>query len=135
MLSSEDDLILEMGKTYNCPVLKRPEWLATDKAMNEGVMIHTAYTYCEKLPDWLVLLQPTSPNRTAEDIDTCIERAVLDKGCVTYNEYGKLNGAVYVVNTQHFISLLCFDKTLFNQFYCMPNDRSLDVDYPADLVA
>lgn len=135
VLSSEDDQILAIGKDCGAKCIKRPDFLATDKAMNEAVMAHLAYTYCKELPDWMVLLQPTSPHRTGEDIDTCIERAQAGSGCVTYNEHGKLNGAVYVVKTELFLSLVNFDKSLFDQFLIMPQAKSLDIDYPQDFAA
>lgn len=130
-VSSEDNEILTMADKLGAVVRVRPEWLATDKAMNEGVLVHTLYTW--KWADWIVLLQPTSPQRTGKDIDDCIERAQLGQGCVSYNEHGQRNGAVYVVRSSHLISRITFDKDAFEHFLIMPNERSLDIDYPADL--
>src|SRR3990167_4833675 len=59
--------------------LSEPEFLATDSATSEAVIAYCLYQQKE-LPDYFVLLQPTSPLRTAEDIDTCIERAVKHTG-------------------------------------------------------
>lgn len=132
-VSSDDSQILDIALSHGAPVLKRPAWLADDWAMNEGVLIHTLYTY--KWADWVVLLQPTSPYRTSDDIDTCIERAQMGNGCVTFNEHGARNGAVYVTRSTFLVSRAKFAENTFDQFLIMPNARSLDIDYPADLNA
>ena len=104
----------------------RPPELCTDEATCEDVLRYHA----ERLPhDWLVLLQPTSPQRTAADIDACIERAMLGHGCIsTY--MGKTNGAVYVASAEwlaeHEFSHLGLAK------YEMPEERSLDINEPED---
>ena len=130
-VSSEDDEIIKHATNCGAKVIKRPAWLATDRAMNEGVLIHLLYTW--KWADWIVLLQPTSPQRTGADIDECIERAQMGSGCVTYNEHGKRNGAVYVTRAEHLISRAEFHREIIDQFFIMPNNRSLDVDYTVDL--
>lgn len=130
-VSSEDAEIQSHARKLGATVLERPVWLATDKAMNEGVLIHSLYTW--RWADWIVLLQPTSPQRTAEDIDTCIERAHDGDGCVTIDQYGKRNGAVYVCRSTFLIAMACYHVDAFRHFLTMPNDRSLDIDYPQDL--
>ena len=102
--------------------LDRPPELCTDEATCEDVMRHHQ---AQTPHDWIVLLQPTSPLRTAADIDACIERAQLGHGCIsTY--MGKTNGAVYVATADwlkdHDFSHLGLLK------YEMPEDRSLDID-------
>lgn len=129
-VSSDDDNILRVAEQFDAPLLKRPDWLATDKAMNEGVLVHTLYTW--KWADWIVLLQPTSPLRTAEHIDAAIERAQLGNGCVTYNEYGRRNGAVYVARSISLISYIEFKPETLDQFLEMPNECSIDIDYAVD---
>lgn len=110
-------------------LLRRPDFLATDRASTESVLAHALYA----LPDYdlAVIIQPTSPNRLALDIERCIEIAEaqdgksLLHGCVSYNEFGKRNGAVYVANVRHFLSTLSLDAA---HHYVMPNERSLDID-------
>jgi CMP-N,N'-diacetyllegionaminic acid synthase len=135
VLSTEDAHIAEHAQDCGVKVVLRPDWLAHDQAMNEGVLIHTLYTH--RWADWIVLLQPTSPQRTAEDIDTCIERAHLGNGngCITLDEYGKRNGAVYVARSEYLIASMSFAKETFHNFLTMPLERSLDVDYEQDLHA
>ncbi|MBB5149734.1 acylneuraminate cytidylyltransferase family protein [Ureibacillus thermosphaericus] len=72
ILSSDDDEIIEIAKRYGCEVpFKRPAELAKDDTPGIETVLHTI----EKCPgyDYVVLLQPTSPLRTVEDIDECIE--------------------------------------------------------------
>lgn len=131
-VSSDDDNILKLASLNDAQAIRRPQWLATDQATNEGVLIHLLYTW--KWADWVVLLQPTSPLRTSGDIDACIERAFLDYGigCVTLNEYGRRNGAVYVAKSEWLVSRAEFHRDLDRNYLVMPNSRSVDIDYPPD---
>lgn len=130
IVSSDSPKLLELARSYKCDALLRPDWLATDVAMNEGVLIHLLYTW--KWAHWVVLLQPTSPLRTGADIDLALERAVQGNGCVSYNEYGKRNGAVYVTRSTELVSRATFAVESLDQFIEMPNTRSLDIDYAID---
>ena len=129
VVSTEDDAIADHAGDH---LLRRPDFLATDRASSESVLVHALYVLLPENYDFAVLLQPTSPERIPEDIEKCIEAATrLDgyasfHGCVSYNEHGKRNGAVYVVNVKHFLSTLSFDAT---HHYMMPMERSLDIDY------
>jgi len=130
VVSTEDTNIARLSHPHE---FFRPAFLAEDRVPTEAVLVHALYG----LPgfDFAVLLQPTSPLRTTEDVDRCIEIAVRQHGksgltgCVSYNEYGKRNGAVFVVNVEHFLQFLSFDAA---HHYLMPNDRSLDINYAWD---
>lgn len=131
VVSTEDSAIaLHAGEH----LLRRPAFLAEDRVPTEAVLLHALYA--TRGFDFAVLLQPTSPFRSAEDIDRCIEIAVQQHGntgltgCVSYNEYGKRNGAVFVCHVEHFLQFLSFDAA---HHYTMPNERSLDINYPWDL--
>lgn len=102
----------------------RPPELCTDQAMNEDVL-----RYCLSLEphDWVVLLQPTSPLRTSEDIDKCIEFAQRGDACVTYRANNTKNGAVYVAK-HVWIGVNNFDFPHLRHY--MPDERSLDIDFP-----
>ena len=103
----------------------RPKELCTDDATCEDVIRwHHANEY------WCVLLQPTSPNRTTEDIDKCIEKAVANGfGAISTCHY-KTNGAVYVA-TREWLEEHDFSHTGLAK-YEMPEERSLDINYPED---
>ena len=127
VVSTEDDVIAIHAGEH---LLKRPAFLAEDRVPTEAVVVHALYA----IPgfDFAVILQPTSPLRTVEDIDRCIEIAIRNHGknhltgCVSYKEYGKRNGAVFVCHVEHFLQQLSFDAA---HHYEMPNERSLDIDY------
>jgi CMP-N-acetylneuraminic acid synthetase len=102
----------------------RPPELCADDASNEDVV---RYHLAQHPHDWVVLLQPTSPLRTIEDIDACIERAQLGAGCISVNEIGDTNGAVYVA-TANWIREHDFSHRGLMK-YRMPDERSLDIDY------
>lgn len=76
IVSTEDDEIIKFSKSKNMEVpFKRPEKLALDDSKSIDVLIH-AVNYLEKnenyVPEYVVLLQPTSPLRTGEDINNAI---------------------------------------------------------------
>lgn len=125
-VSTEDDGIKDFcAADGRYEMIERPAELATDDASNEDVLRHALALYPH---DWVVLLQPTSPLRTADDIDACIERAQMGDGCISYRRDGSKNGAVYVAKAEwiakHDFSHMGLLK------YVMPDERSLDIDYP-----
>lgn len=123
IVSSDSDEILKFAKKINSETITRPLELATDSATSESVAIH-ALSLCPA--DLLVLLQPTSPLRTAADIDTCIEAASECGRCVSVNQAtGQRNGAVYVTRQD------C-DYSSFPVARLMSEARSLDIDTEAD---
>jgi CMP-N-acetylneuraminic acid synthetase len=128
VLSTDDDEIAHMGAQECVDVIDRPAELATDDASNEDVLRHAMSLYPH---DWVVLLQPTSPLRTAEDIDACLERAQMGDGCITYSDgTWQKNGAVYVAKRE-WIERHDFHHQGLLKLY-MPAERSLDIDYPED---
>jgi CMP-N,N'-diacetyllegionaminic acid synthase len=84
ILSSDDKEIIEVAKRYGCDVpFIRPAELAKDDTPGIAVILHAV----EQVPgyDYVVLLQPTSPFRTVEDIDGCIQHCITNKAkfCVS----------------------------------------------------
>lgn len=125
LVSSEDAEIIDLAARQPVSLTLRPSELATDDASNEDVLRHSL---TREPHEWVVLLQPTSPLRTADDIDACIERAQMGDGCISYRRDGSKNGAVYVARAEWLA------KHDFNHMgllkYVMPDERSLDIDYP-----
>ncbi len=105
----------------------RPPELCTDAASCEDVLRHHL---AQRPYDWVVLLQPTSPLRTTEDIDATIERAQMGYGCISVGFDRKTNGAVYVA-TAEWIAKHDFSHQGLMK-YVMPDERGLDIDYPED---
>jgi N-acylneuraminate cytidylyltransferase len=78
ILSSDSDDIIAEALAYGCEVpFKRSASLAADDATSMDV-VRNALLQCPG-HDWVVLLQPTSPGRTAADIDgtiaVCVEKS------------------------------------------------------------
>lgn len=155
VVSSDDDEILDCAVKYDCKVIKRPPRLAQDDTPSLPVVIHALD--CMDLPphfDAVILLQPTSPFRTAEDIRNAIKMlevksadsvvSMCDRPMFTayrlrhanrVEEVPRLivpNGAIYAVKT----SVLARGDDWFSGevfAYVMPKDRSLDIDTKLDL--
>ncbi len=73
ILSSDDDEIIAVARQYGCEVpFKRPLELADDHTAGILPVLHALQMIDEKY-DYILLLQPTSPLRTVQDIDQCIE--------------------------------------------------------------
>ena len=87
ILSSDDVEISEVALQYGCDVpFLRASILSTDTATSAEVILD-ALVQCPGY-DYFLLLQPTSPLRTAEDIDACIEDCLAHNAaaCVTVSE-------------------------------------------------
>ncbi|MFS2023581.1 cytidylyltransferase domain-containing protein [Massilia sp. CT11-137] len=72
VLTSDDEEIMTAARACGCAVpFRRPEHLASDTASTMDVVFHAL----DQLPqfEYLVLLQPTSPLRTATDIDAAFD--------------------------------------------------------------
>lgn len=129
IVSSDDAQILDCAFEHG---VVRPDELATDIASSEDVVRY----HVARMPHyWVVLLQPTSPLRTAEDIDACIERAQMGYGCISVVENWPAsdttpNGAVYVATADWIADHDFSEDGLLK--YRMSEERSLDIDYPED---
>ena len=88
ILSSEDSEIIQVAQDLGCDVpFVRPSELAKDGTPGVEPVLHALKALPEKY-DYVVLLQPTSPLRIAEDIDECIEFCIKNKAstCVAVSE-------------------------------------------------
>jgi CMP-N,N'-diacetyllegionaminic acid synthase len=76
ILSSDDPAISAVAGEFGCEVpFMRPAEFATDEAESMDVVRHALKSLPHRY-DYLVLLQPTSPLRRAEDIDGALERCL-----------------------------------------------------------
>lgn len=161
IVSTDDPAIAEAARAGGAEVpFMRPAELATDEASSLDVVRHAMAWADEVEPgafSHLVLLQPTSPLRTAEDIDVTL-RLCRDRGCSTAvsvtpvlkaetlvigrddtlapaSAYGTpfaLNGAVYVLKWEHANigdGFIAQDTA----YHVMGESRSVDVDTVEDL--
>lgn len=94
LVSTEDSQITEISRKYGAEVIERPAALAQDDTPSRPVYQHVI-KYLEEVerfyPDIIVILQPTSPCRLAEDIDEAIE-IFLETDC---------DSVVSVCETEH----------------------------------
>lgn len=79
IMSTDDDEIAEVCRDWGIEApFKRPAELAGDDSSHIGVVVHALEWLAANdgyRPDFVMLLQPTSPLRTADDIDAAITLA------------------------------------------------------------
>lgn len=73
IVSSEDTEILNISKEFGAEILVRSEELAQDSSSSEVVVSDVLSQLKKHRFDYLILLQPTSPLRTSEDIDNAFD--------------------------------------------------------------
>lgn len=80
IVTSDDDEILSEAQRARVDYIKRPSDLATDTATTFDVLSHALGTLAaqEVFPARIMLLQPTSPLRTAEDIRLAVQKMNID---------------------------------------------------------
>jgi CMP-N,N'-diacetyllegionaminic acid synthase len=93
VVSTEDPEISQIALKFGAEVIKRPEYLAKDESPTADTVIHVIDELKKDnySPDFIILLQPTSPLRTTTHIDEAIE-LFKKKPCelvvsVTENDY------------------------------------------------
>ncbi len=81
VVSSDDDKILEKAKIDKRVItLKRPKELAEDSTRTVPVLTHVLNSISDKIFDYLILIQPTSPLRTSVEIDKSFEKLIASDG-------------------------------------------------------
>jgi CMP-N-acetylneuraminic acid synthetase len=134
ILSTDSEDIALEGWKHGALVLRRPEQLAGDMATSEVGIVHAAIAAGAKPTDTVVLLQPTSPLRTPEDVNAALRMFARGAGpsIVSVGEDGELNGAVYVTR----LATLAAHRTFQvpgTAHMMMPSERSIDIDTREDL--
>lgn len=114
ILSSEDQEIISTSRKYSCEVpFIRPTELADDETPGIEPVLH-ALSALDMEYDYLVLLQPTSPFRSVEDIDCAIEKCIdsAAASCVSVSESAKHPAWMYEIDEAGFLyPFLNSDKT------------------------
>lgn len=76
VVTSDDSEILAVARQWGCETtVRRPAELAGDTITVEPVLCHVADVLDEEF-QWILLLQPTSPFRTAADIESILDMAI-----------------------------------------------------------
>lgn len=113
-VSTDSDKIIEVVRKYGLEVpFKRPEYLATDTATTNDVILHAIQFYesLGKNYDILLLLQPTSPFRNKKQIEEA------------FNSFTQDIDMVVSVKQSHAVSTLCIEnnkgllESCFNKNY------------------
>lgn len=92
IVSTDDEIIKEISLEYGAEVpFLRPKELATDTSTSVDVLIHYIRTLQEDekvIPEYLCLLQCTTPFRTTQDIDQAIQKCLQQEAdaCVSVCE-------------------------------------------------
>lgn len=140
VVSTDDEEIADEIRLWAKPIMRPPE-LAQDDTPMAPVLLHAAQATGGNW-DAVVTIQPTSPLRTARDIDRTIAVWLATFNPVTWKpamcavsinaDTRERNGAVYVTETSwlHY-GYVWTDSNLAE--YAMPAARSLDINTPADL--
>lgn len=82
IVSTDDSQIKAISMNYGADIIDRPAELATDEASTMDVVLHSLAIVKKEenyYPDYIILLQCTSPLRTEKHIDEAIEK-LLDSG-------------------------------------------------------
>ena len=80
IVSTDDDAISAVGREYGAEIYMRPPHLATDSAL----VIDALKDILQKLEsegetaEWIILLEPTCPLRTADDVSDCLNLLTRD---------------------------------------------------------
>jgi len=86
LVSTDDDDVATLVSSAAVDVIHRPAELATDGARSASAAIHALDAAGASEEDVVVLLQPTSPLRSDEDIDRAIAGFAGAGCCVTVQE-------------------------------------------------
>lgn len=171
-LSTDSVQYAEIGRKYGAEVpFLRGRQNSSDTASSWDVVLEVLEEYGRRGAkfDTVMLLQPTSPLRTAEDIRnayrTMREKQALtvvsvcemehppiwsnvlpDNGCMdgflshmaskrrqVSPKYFRLNGAVYLLNVEHFKAQKSISYDAGCYAYIMPQERSVDIDGSLDM--
>jgi N-acylneuraminate cytidylyltransferase len=102
-VSTDDDEIKSIVENYGLKVpFTRPEQLSGDQALTNDVLVHAIEYYKiyeKKQYDKILLLQPTSPLRTVQNVQDAI------------NLYNRAVDMVVSVKKSHSVSVLCKENS------------------------
>lgn len=112
-VSTDDDEIIEVVENYGLKVpFIRPDYLATDTATTNDVLLHATNFYEAKgdFYDVVVLLQPTSPLRNPKHVKEAIELYTDDIDMVVSVKESHVASVICKENVDGFLEF-CFNKT------------------------
>lgn len=157
--STDAPEIADAARRYGSDVIMRPQELSQDDTPSLPVVVHAAKQFDGGGYNVVLLLQPTSPFRTVDDVNGAIQKMidtsgdsvvsmVLKKDNNSFSlghadrirlpseteERWAMNGAVYLITWQHLMDGGDWEGP-HSYAYRMPSERSLDIDTHADFEA
>lgn len=139
IVSTDDETIATVARSYaaSVPFIRPPE-LATDKAKSSDVVLHALkwFEATVRIPDAVVLLQPTSPLRTATHINAALDE-FADSGkdsLISLRRSGRdgkvmvPNGCIYIASRD----LAMTGQLTKNPVLWLMDETMPDVDTPED---
>ena len=82
VVSTDNKNIMRVSKNFGAEIIMRPKNISGDKAKVEDAILHALnYLKIKKkyIPDYIVLLQPTSPLRKKKEVDKVIKKLLKSK--------------------------------------------------------
>ena len=140
IVSTDDGESAAIALKYGAYRLGRPLLLAQDDTPTLAVIQHVIVNlqrYNDTRVHWIIILQPTSPLRTTEDIDKCLDIINANEAdsvtsiCESSKYDTKENGAIYIMHADTIAQGTLYGSRLHK--YQMPEERSIDIDLPEDL--
>ncbi|WP_319525428.1 acylneuraminate cytidylyltransferase family protein [uncultured Desulfosarcina sp.] len=128
VLSSEDTEIINVARNWGCEVpFIRPQELSLDHTPGVYPVLHALEMLNENY-DYVVLLQPTSPLRQAEDIDACIKlcKQTGAPSCVSVVQSDQNPYWMYSINSTHKLHPIIKNKTNYFRRQELPAIYSLN---------
>jgi CMP-N,N'-diacetyllegionaminic acid synthase len=127
ILSSDDNEIIEVARKWGCEApFIRPRELALDSTPGIEPVLHAIHNVPDY--DYIILLQPTSPLRTAEDIDACVEQCLSQgaNACVSVVEPDKSPYWMYELNENNRMNPLLKVEQMITRRQDMPQVVALN---------
>lgn len=128
IISTDDPIVMEIGRKAGCGIHQREPKDAVDHVNLMQVIPEIITREC-----LIILLQPTSPLRILEDIETGFKLYKPGFSVISVSRINPytlmLNGAVYITH----IDILREHRDFANPIYFpMPKERSIDIDTQED---
>jgi CMP-N,N'-diacetyllegionaminic acid synthase len=140
VVSSDDPEILDLAKQHGFGVIERPAELASDEASSAAVAMHALEQRGE---DVVLLLQPTSPFRSARTVESAISLfKVVEKPVATFRDAPHVfqhrkpvsdaeapTGNCYIIHRRDLV-----DTFLPETYACVPDTvlGAIDIDTEED---
>ena len=124
-VSSDNQDILNISGKYGAHIIRRPDDLASDIASSESVVKH-ALDYLEskgKFFDIVCLLQPTSPLRSSQDIDSAFENMSNSESTaiIGSNEFDNKILKAFIKNSNGFLQGVANNRYPFMRRQDLPS--------------